>query len=104
MSIKPVDFQLTLPKAAEVSRMQSGEQQKNYLFQQQQNSALKRDAANSLQQVHSQNKLQQAKIREKQEKRRNDEKNKKKSKNNIIYGKDTEPEDEIQISTIDIRL
>jgi hypothetical protein len=102
MSIKPVDFQVALPKTAEVSRIQSEEQQKNSLFQQQQNMSVRNDAEKSLRQVHSQNKPENAKIREKRDK--HEEKKRKNKNNNIIYSKNRELEEEIRISTIDIRL
>jgi hypothetical protein len=95
MPIKPVDFQVMLPKTSEVSKIHTDEQHKNLVAQQQQAAASQNKTAESLRQVHKQETVQQANIREKQEK---NQKNKK-GKDNSKKGKD-----DTQTGTIDIRL
>lgn len=99
MSIKPVDYQVMLPKTAEVSKLNSDEQHKNMVIQQQQASLTQLKAETSLRQVHSQDKAQEARIKEKQEKNqggRKDERKKNKQGNRQVKDSNT--------STIDIRL
>ena len=103
MSIKPVDFQVMLPKTSEISKIHNDDQHKNQLLQQQQAVTVQNKAEDQLRQVYSQDKANEARIREKQEKNR--EKNKKeKKKNNGNYGGSKEIQSDGQTSTIDIKL
>ncbi|MCX7708898.1 MAG: hypothetical protein N2484_03515 [Clostridia bacterium] len=106
MSIKPVDFQVMLPKTADVSKIHTDEQQKLQALQQQQTSSSQHRVEDHLRQVHAQEKAQEVRIREKEEKnqknKREEEKKKEKSKAN--YNKDKGLETKEHTSTIDIRL
>ena len=97
MSIKPVDFQVMLPKTGEVSKIHSDEHQKSDALQQQQASLNQNKTETNLRQVHSQEKTQDAKIREKQERERQERRKKKNGGNKDSGSKD-------QRKTIDIRL
>lgn len=103
MSIKPIDFQVMLPKTSEVSKIHSDEQHRGLLFQQQQAATVQSKAEANIRQVHSQEKPQQAGIREKQEKDKGGKKEeKKKSKGN--YGVKKETLTENKTSYIDIKI
>ncbi len=106
MSIKPVDFQVMIPKTSEVSKINKDELNKNDAHHQQQASTIQHEADNSLRQVHSQDKAQEGKIRDRQEKNKNargegnrDNGNKKEQKN-----KDKDKNSDKKTGTIDIRL
>ncbi len=103
MSIRPVDFQIMLPKTAEVSKINSDEQQRSQIMQQQQNANLQHKVDNSIKQVHSQDNVQEAMIREKRERERDNQKKQDKRKKGN-YNNKKETDDGIQTSTIDIRL
>ncbi|MCX7922403.1 MAG: hypothetical protein N3B21_10405 [Clostridia bacterium] len=99
MSIKPIDFQVMIPKTSEVSKIHSEEQQRNQSAQQHQQSVVQQKADLNLRQVHSQDKVNNAGIKEKQEKgqqNKKDDKRKNKRNNAKSSGNET--------STIDIRL
>jgi hypothetical protein len=96
MSIKPVDFQVMLPKTSEVSRQSSDDQHRNLSLLQMQSQSTQNKSELNLRQVHSQDKTPEARIKEKQEKNqggRKEEKKKNKKDNNSD-----------NTSTIDIRL
>ncbi len=101
MSIKPVDFQVMLPRTGEVSKIRTDEQNKNHALQQQSTSLVQHEADDSLRLVHSQEGVQQAKIKDKQEKEKNRE-GKKKNKGN--YNNKKETDQDIKYSTIDIKI
>ena len=103
MPIKPVDFQVMLPKTLEVSKIHQDEVHKNQAIQQQQTAANQLKTEEHLQQVYSQDKAHEGKIREKQEKDQRDPDGKKKKKKGN-YGTGKEIKEEEQASTIDIRL
>lgn len=107
MSIKPVDFQIMLPRTSEMSRIRNDEQQKNESLQQHQINTIQHKVDNSLKQVYSQDKSQEVGIREKQEregrqkregKQENKEKNRKQEDGKKLVKSD------VKASTIDIRL
>lgn len=102
MSIKPVDFQVLIPKTMEVARANNDEAQRNLAAQQQQATTVQHKVNDTLNQVYSQSKPQHAKITEKQ-KDKEQEKGKKKK------GKPGDKEEKslnngIQTSTIDIKI
>lgn len=105
MSIKPIDFQVNIPKTIEVSKIQNDAQQRN-LSQQQQNAATVRQGIeHNLHQVYAQDDPQKTGIRERQEKNRKKQQEGEKGKNRS--GETAPKEDkksEIKRSTIDIRL
>ena len=97
MSIKPVDFQVMLPKTSEVSKVSSDDQHRNTAMQQMQSQSTQNKTELNLRQVHSQDKTPEARIKEKQEKNeggKKEEKRKNKRDNNTDNNS----------STIDIRL
>lgn len=103
MSIKPIDFQVMIPRTSEVSKISSDETHKSLALQQQQASSTQHKAENSLKQVYSQSRPQGAKITEKQKDNRKDKKEGKKkeqsgnSESKILNSS-------IQTSTIDIKV
>jgi hypothetical protein len=103
MSIKPIDFQVMLPKVTEVSKIHNDERNKGVLLQQQQAATIKNKSEVNIRQVHMQEKAQEARIREKQEKDKNSKKEEKK-KNKGNYDNKKETDVELKTSFIDIRL
>jgi F0F1-type ATP synthase epsilon subunit len=93
MSIKPIDYQVILPKTSEVSKIKNDEANKNQMIQQQQQSSGQEKIDNRLKQVVNRENVQNGRVTEKQEKdsRRQNEKKKKRQ------NKDDRP-------TIDIRI
>lgn len=82
MSIKPVDFQIIVPRTTEISRISSEDMQKNLALQQQQTYSMQHKVENNLTQVYSQEKAQEARIRDKEEKNREGRKENKKKEDN----------------------
>lgn len=77
MSVKPVDFQIMLPKTMEVAKMSNDEVHRNLTAQQQQVTATMHRAEDSLKQVYSRPQAQGTRIAEKpKENRKNDRKKK----------------------------
>lgn len=107
MSIKPVDFQVMIPRAMEAAKITSDETQRNMAAQQQQISATQHRAEDSLKQVYSRTNAQNARIAEKQkENRKNDGKGKKsgdEADDNEEKGS-KKLSREIKTSTIDIKI
>lgn len=102
MSIKPVDFQVMIPKTVEVSKVSNDEAQRNHSAQQQQTSSMQHKVDSSLNQVYSQTKPQNARINERQKDNTRDKDKKKKGKSGE---KDEESlKDSMQTSTIDIKI
>lgn len=103
MSIKPVDFQVMLPKTSEISKLHNDEQHKNQVAQLQQSISTQQKAEDHLRQVYSQDKANEARIKERREKQpKEDKRDKKKNKGNYGTGKGSDSEG--HTSTIDIRL
>lgn len=67
MPIKPINYQVMLPKTEELSKLTSEEQQRMHLFQQQQASGTQKRASDNLKQVHSRDGAGESKVREKQD-------------------------------------
>lgn len=103
MSIKPIDFQVMIPKTAEVSKIQNDQQQKNIVVNEQQTNATRQKSEEKVNLVHSRENAQKARIDQEQEKKK-DEKRQKKNSNRGKYGTKGEKELEEQTSVIDIRL
>ncbi|OPZ83358.1 MAG: hypothetical protein BWY74_04468 [Firmicutes bacterium ADurb.Bin419] len=101
MSVKPVDFQVQIPKTNEVSKIISDERHKNDVVSQQQTQLNQNKAQDSVSLVHSQDNTQKSKINEKQNK--NSKEKKEKGNKKRTYNNDSSLEEE-QTSTIDIRL
>jgi hypothetical protein len=79
MSVKPVDFQVMIPRTVDAAKMRSDELAKNLALHQQQAAALKEKAEDNLKQVYSKSQTYEARIneRQKEESRRQNEKKKK---------------------------
>lgn len=93
MSIKPIDYQVILPKTSEVSKMFNDEANKNQAIHQQQQSANQTKIDNKLKQVVNRENVHNGRVTEKQEKDNSKQNEKKKKRQN----KDDRP-------TIDIRV
>lgn len=105
MSIKPIDFQVQIPKANEVSKIQSEVRHKNEVIEQQQSTINRQNAQDSVNLVHKKENAQQAKINEKQNpKERKEKNNKKKDGNNGNSNNSKSSMKEEKTSVIDIRL
>jgi hypothetical protein len=108
VSIKPIDFQIVMPRTTEISKVANDEQHKGTLLQQQQAASTQNKAEASTKQVHTQENIQHAEIREKQQKeqgsRKEQDKKEEDAENteNKKQVKKTNPQ--IRTSTIDIRL
>lgn len=76
MSIKPVDFQISIPRTVEMSKVRGDENTKELAQQQAQAGSIQHKADNSMKQVQKRNQAEEAKIREKQEKEGSKQKNK----------------------------
>lgn len=100
MAIKPIDFQVQIPKTNEVSKIQSEARQKNEMIEQQQSLINRQNAQDSVNLVHSKDNAQQAKINEKQ----NKDSMEKKGKGNKKRNNNNNSNKEEQTSVIDIRL
>ncbi|NLI59140.1 MAG: hypothetical protein GX387_11615 [Clostridium sp.] len=70
MSIKPVDYQILIPKTSEVSKIQNDNQNKNATIQQQQSVSTQHKAEDSVNLVYSQESPQKAAIREKEKEKK----------------------------------
>lgn len=68
LSIKPVDFQLSIPRTVEATKVRGDDQQKEMAQQQGQVGITKDQAEKSMKQVQKRNQAEEARIREKQEK------------------------------------
>ncbi|HEY9059854.1 MAG TPA: hypothetical protein VIO64_05015 [Pseudobacteroides sp.] len=94
MSIKPIDFQVMIPKTSEVSKTVNDNHQKNLSMNQNNAENLQHKAESEVKTVHSKEKASGPQIRDHKEK-----KNKKESKKYKDKDKDKDKN-----STIDIRL
>lgn len=106
MSIKPVDFQVMIPRTMEAAKISNDEAQRNMASMQQQTSATKHKAEDSLKQVYSREQAQNARIKEKQKDNRQNSSKRKNDGNHsseIDESKSTLNND-IKTSTIDIKI
>ena len=104
MSIKPVDFQLSIPRAMEMSKVKGDELHKEQVQQQNQSQAIQHQAEKSLRQVQNKEKAEEARIRDKQEKekRKDQQSNHSNQKeNNQTLKKDVEMN---KTSIIDVKI
>ncbi|MGE4282178.1 MAG: hypothetical protein AB7G87_00505 [Clostridia bacterium] len=77
MTIKPIDFQISIPKTSEVSKIQNENNQRSNIHHQQASFAMQQQAEQDLKKVNAADKPFEGKIREK-EKEEQKSKNKKK--------------------------
>ena len=94
--MKPIDFQVTIPRTMDASKMQNELHQRNYINQQHTSYLVQKQGEESTRKINSVNKSFEGKIKEKQEerkkfqqeghggKRRKNKKERKKSSNNHI--------------------
>jgi phage repressor protein C with HTH and peptisase S24 domain len=106
MSIKPIDFQVQIPKSTEISRIHSEEILRQQSAQQNLASSNQQAAAENLKKVYSHDKVHSAKINEKQKEKENrKEKKEKEQKSNKDMAENrqlfVEPDSK---STIDIKI
>jgi len=106
MAIKPVDFQVLIPRAMEAAKASNDVNHKNITAQQQQAAAAQHRAEGSLKQVYSRTQPQSAHVDEKQkENSRKDGKGKRSgSQSNGSEENDHDKPNEIITSTIDIKI
>lgn len=102
MSIKPIDFQVQIPRVNEISKLQSDIKQKHELAEQQQSTVIQRKSQASVNIVHKKEAIEKLKINEKQ-KGSKEKQEKEKQENKGKYNSKSEVEEE-QVSVIDIRL
>lgn len=110
MSVKPIDYQIAVPRAHEAAKASSEKQQNNIVAQQQSADSVKNKAEADLKQVAKKDTVQQSRIHEKQREEKNSKGNtkentkdrkqsKKPKQNNCINKKNT-----VRGSRIDIRI
>lgn len=107
MSIKPVDFQVMIPRTTEAAKVSNDQTQRNLVNQQQQASATQHRAEDSLKQVYSRTQAQNARITEKQKENSKNDGKRKKEGNKSDENKDnghSRLKHEIGTSTIDIKI
>lgn len=104
MSIKPIDFQVIIPRATEVSKINSEEAHRNISLLQQQASSMQHKSDNALKQVYSRAKPQDARIMEKQKENRKDNRKEEKKKGKQGNTESTGLKNGIQTSIIDIKI
>jgi hypothetical protein len=102
MSIKPVDFQVMIPRTSEVSRISEAENHKSQVLLQQQAASTNQKVEHDLKQVYSQSKADEVRIRERQEKHQGD--GKKNKKKDAAQEEKKRQSGDSHNSTIDIRL
>lgn len=89
MSIKPVDFQVIIPKMPEVSKLSSDMHQKGAIFQQQGNVELREEIDRDLKQVHHKENIRHGKVTRKEKENMPDSKEDAKQKKNKKKGNET---------------
>lgn len=107
MPIKPVDFQVMIPRTLEAAKVSNDLAQKNHLLQQQQAAATQHKAEDSLRQVYSRSQAEHTHITEKQRENRRNDREKKKKDQNRQENEDIENSrlnKELKTSTIDIKI
>ena len=107
MSIKPVDFQIIIPKASELSKTNAEGLNRNQSLQQQQAITMQHKIDINQKQVYSKDTAQEVRIREKQEREKAQEKQKEKQKGNKKKNKKDGlgySEDKTRTSIIDIKI
>lgn len=106
MSIKPIDYQLSIPRAMEISKTKSDEISKDSSQHQNQAAAIQHQGDNNVKQVQKREKAEEARIKEKEEK---EEKSKEKresedsdnKKKNESFQKNEKTE---KVSTFDVKI
>jgi hypothetical protein len=105
MAVKPIDYQIMLPRTTEISRMRDSEAHKNQVIAQHQANSFEKKTDGDLKQVNARNQAEQARIREKQRegnsKKQKKEGNETQESNKSLKNKSNAEDNK---STIDIRI
>lgn len=107
MAIKPVDFQILVPRTMDAAKISNDETHRNQALLQQQAAVTQQKAADSLKTVYSRAQAQEARIQEKQKDDRQENKKKKKDGRNTgknVYNSKNRLNDAVNTSTIDIKI
>jgi hypothetical protein len=109
MAIKPVDFQVAIPRTTEASKVSSNDANRNLAQQQQAANSVQHKAEDNLKQVYSRSKSEEARIRDKQKENGKGNGKKDGGKDGEDRDKDSEtrkrvPDRNIKTSTIDIKI
>lgn len=104
MPIKPVDYQVMIPRTMEVSKVSNDAAQRNLSAQQQAASATQQKADHDLKQVYSRSKPEEARIKEKQKENGREGKKEEKKKKKNLTGENKNLISGTQTSTIDIKI
>jgi len=109
MSIRPLDFQILIPKSQEVSKIQNEIAEKNGIMQQAQLTTFKNQTENKMKQVQKKDKAWNVSITEKQEKENGSENRKRKKGDNPNEGdsqhsSNTLHGEKMRSGSIDIRI
>ena len=106
MPIKPIDFQIMVPRAMDVAKISNDESHRNQALLQQQAAATQHKADGTLKTVYSRSQAQNARITEKQKEERQGGKKKKdgQDRDEAKNNSKTEAVREIKTSTIDIKI
>lgn len=107
MSVKPIDYQVMLPRTTEISRLRDSETHKNQVIAQHQATASEKKADGNIKQVNARKQAEQAAIKEKQ-REESSKKNNKEEKDNHSEGKiksiKTQKNTVSKMGSIDIRI
>ncbi len=103
MAVKPLDFQVVIPKTTEVSRIINEEQSRNFVVLQQQTASVKQEVENRLRQVSSREQAQKVEMREDQGGRRRREYEERKRKKGT-YGIEGKKEKGEPGNIIDVKI
>jgi len=101
MSIKPVEFQVMIPKTSEVSKINQDEKHKSHIIQQEQNLDIKNKTQSDLRQVNKKEKVNNMTVEDSLKK---DQEKKKKDKKDKKNPNDPNDSNDIYSSKIDIRI
>ena len=107
LPIKPIDYQVMIPRTLEAAKVNNDEAQKNHLLHQQQAMTTQQKADDSLKQVYSRSQAEHARIMEKQRENRQNDKKRKKDGQNPEESEGSEKSklnNDIRTSTIDIKI
>ncbi|HEX2944685.1 MAG TPA: hypothetical protein VHT96_01875 [Clostridia bacterium] len=106
MPIKPIDFQIMVPRAMDAAKVSSDEAHRNHALLQQQTSATQHKAEDTLKTVYSRSKAQDARITEKQRDEQQDKRKKKDGRGREEAGDKggNKPVKDIKTCTIDIKI
>jgi len=85
MSIKPIDFQMMIPKTAEISKIQNDQQQKSVVVNEQQTNITRQKFEENVNTVHARENAEKVRI-DSEQKKKKEERGRKKNPNRAKYG------------------